>query len=46
MIRGCSSFADRIVKIEDGAVARGAEEPMVPPELLASNADVNAVNFA
>ncbi len=40
------SFADRIVKIEDGAVARGVEEPMVPPELLASNADVNAVNFA
>jgi len=40
------SFADRIVKIEDGAVARAAEEPMVPAALLANNADMNAVNFA
>lgn len=31
------SFADRIVKIEDGAIAGGSSEEVVPPGLLAHN---------
>ena len=39
------NFADRIVRIEDGAIAAGSET-VVPPALLANSVNVNAVHFA
>ena len=39
------SFADRIVKIEDGAIAAADEAEMVPPGLLAQNLSQPAVDL-
>jgi len=39
------SFADRIVKIEDGAIAGGGDTEMAPAELLATNLPQPAVAF-
>jgi len=39
------NFADRIVRIEDGAIANGSEADMVPPGLLAHNLSQAAVGL-
>ena len=39
------SFADRIVKIEDGAIAAASEPEMVPPGLLAHNLSQSSVGL-
>jgi putative ABC transport system ATP-binding protein len=39
-------FADRIVKIEDGAIAPGNESSMVPPELLTQSFTQAPMNLA
>lgn len=40
------SFADRIVQIEDGAIAGNADEEIVPPELLAQTLPQAAIGLA
>jgi putative ABC transport system ATP-binding protein len=40
------SFADRIVRIEDGAIAANTEAEMIPPGLLAANPRQASVNLA
>ena len=40
------SFADRIVRIEDGAIAGNADEEIVPPELLAQTLPQVAIGLA
>ncbi len=40
------SFADRIVRIEDGAIANRSEAEIVPPGLLAQNLPQTAVGLA
>jgi putative ABC transport system ATP-binding protein len=40
------NFADRIVKIEDGAIATGTEAEMTPPELLIPNRPLTVSSLA
>lgn len=40
------SFADRIVKIEDGAIASSSEEEIMPPEMLVHNLPQAALGLA
>jgi ABC-type lipoprotein export system ATPase subunit len=40
------NYADRIVRIEDGAIAGNTEAEMVPPELLAQSLPQAAIGLA